>query len=58
MKKIIYIFFSFILVFLVSLTIILSSTGIKTKKFNNFISQKINQSNEKLKLKSMLISFQ
>ncbi len=57
MKKITYIFFSFILVFLVSLTIILSSTGIKTKKFNNFISQKINQSNEKLKLNFKAIKF-
>ena len=57
MKKITFIFFSFILFFLLSLIIILSSTGIKTKKFNNFISQKINQSNEKLKLNFKAIKF-
>ena len=57
MNKIITIVFSFIFFVLVSLIIILSSTGIKTKKFNNFISQKINENNTKVELDLEAIQF-
>ena len=57
MNKIITIVFSFIFFVLVSLIIILSSTGIKSKKFNNFISQKINENNTKVELDLEAIQF-
>ena len=42
-KNIKIIIFTFILIFLISIILVLSTTGLETKKFNNFISQKINQ---------------
>ncbi len=57
MNKIITIVFSFIFFVLISSIIILSTTGIKTKKFNNFISQKIKENNKKIELDLEAIQF-
>ena len=57
MKKTIKIFFSFFLIFIVLLIAVLSTSGLKTKRFNNFISQKINQNNEHVKLNLEAIKF-
>ncbi len=57
MNKTITIFLSFIFFTLISLTIILSTTGIKTKKFNNFISKKIKENNKKIDLDLEAIQF-
>ena len=57
MKKTIKIFFSFFLIFIVLLIAVLSTSGLKTKRFNNFISQKINQNNEHVKLNLEEIKF-
>ena len=36
---------------------VLSTTGLETKRFNNFISQKINERNDKLKINLKTIKF-
>ena len=54
MKKILIYFTLFIITMIVSLSVILSTTGIKTNKFNNFISEKVSQSkNIELKLNTV-----
>lgn len=57
MKKVIYNFILLILITFVSLTIILSTTGIKTKRFNNLIAKKINHLNNSINLKLTTIKF-
>ena len=57
MKKVIYNFILLILITFISLTIILSTTGIKSKRFNNLISKKINQNNNNINLKLTTIKF-
>ena len=57
MNKIIKIFFLFFFIFIILAIAILSTSGFKTKKFNNFISQKINQNNENIKLNLKAIKF-
>ncbi len=57
MKKILFSIILFFLIFLAFLTFILTTNGIKTKKFNNLISQKINENNNKIKLKLETIRF-
>ena len=57
MKKVIYNFILLILITFVSLTIILSTTGIKTKRFNNIIEKKINHFNNSINLKLTTIKF-
>ena len=47
-------FFFFVLI---SLIIILSTIGIETSKFNNFISKKINQANKNINLELYTIKF-
>ena len=54
MKKILIYFTLFIITMIVSLSVILSTAGIKTNKFNNFISEKVSQSkNIELKLNTV-----
>ena len=57
MNKTIKILLSFIFFALITFTIILSTTGIKTKKFNNFISKKIKENNKKIDLDLEAIQF-
>ena len=57
MKKVIYNFILLILITFISLTIILSTTGIKTKRFNNIIAKKINHFNNSINLKLTTIKF-
>ena len=57
MKKFLNLFILFFLIILISLIIILSTTGIETKKFNNLISEKINRSNYNIKLNINTINF-
>ena len=57
MKKVIYNFILLILITIISLTIILSTTGIKTKRFNNLIAKKINHLNNSINLKLTTIKF-
>ena len=57
MNKTISVVLSFIFFFFISSIIILSTTGIKTKKFNNFISQKIKENNKKIELDLEVIQF-
>ena len=57
MKKVIYNFILLILITFFSLTIILSTTGIKTKRFNNLIAKKINHFNNSINLKLTTIKF-
>ena len=57
MKKIIFNLFLIVLLILVSLTFILITYGIETNKFNNFISKKINQSNNNINIKLNSIKF-
>ena len=57
MKKVIYNFILLILITFISLTIILSTTGIKTKRFNNLIAKKINHLNNSINLKLTTIKF-
>ena len=52
-----YTFILLILITFVSLTIILSTTGIKTKRFNNLIAKKINHLNNSINLKLTTIKF-
>ncbi len=57
MNKTISIIILFIIFIVISLITILSTTGIKTKKFNNFISQKIKENNKKIELDLKAIHF-
>ena len=57
MKFFFYTLISIIFIFLTSLMIILSTTGIKTDRFNNLISKKINQANNNVNLKLTTIKF-
>ena len=50
MRQFIKIIFLSILISLISIILVLSTTGLETKKFNNFISQKINERNDKIKI--------
>tara|TARA_B100000674_G_scaffold448740_1_gene417361 strand:+ start:18629 stop:20821 length:2193 start_codon:yes stop_codon:yes gene_type:complete len=57
MKKISFYFITIFLVITLSLILILATVGIETKKFNNLIENKINESNSFLKLKLNNINF-
>ena len=57
MKKFFFILISIILLVLIFLIFILCTSGIETNKFNNFISKKINQSNNSVNLKLNTIKF-
>ena len=57
MKKILSISIILILTIFFSLVILLSTTGIETNRFNSVISQKINQSNNKIRLNFKTIKF-
>ena len=57
MNKLITVVFSFVFILIISLIVILSTTGIKTEKFNNFISQKIKENNKKIGLDLDAIQF-
>ena len=57
MNKLITVVFSFIFILIISLIVILSTTGIRTEKFNNFISQKIQENNKKIELDLEVIQF-
>ena len=57
MKKIFIKINLFFLSLLILLTIILSTTGIETAKFNNLISDKINANNQKINLELQKIKF-
>jgi len=57
MKKIISILILCVFIFLTSLIIILSTSGIETNKFNRFASKKINQLNNNVILKFNTIKF-
>ena len=50
MKTIIRNFFIFFFIFLIIVLSVLSTIGIETKKFNNIISNKINQNDTNVKL--------
>ena len=51
MKKIIYTLILLLFFILVSFTIIISTTGVETDKFNDLIIKKINQTNNNINLK-------
>ena len=57
MKKILTYIITFIFVSIIFMIISLSITGFKTNRFNNFISQKIYQNNESVKVKFEQIKF-
>ena len=57
MKTIIKTFFVFFFIFLIIVLSVLSTIGIETKKFNNIISNKINQNNSNVKLSLNSIKF-
>ncbi len=57
MKTIIRNFFIFFFIFLIIVLSVLSTIGIETKKFNNIISNKINQNNTNVKLSLNSIKF-
>ena len=57
MKKAFLILFFLSVTLLVSFTILLTSIGVETDKFNNIISQKIKQNNKNIDLKLNSISF-
>ena len=57
MKKFISILIILLSLILTLLTIILSTTGIETSKFNNIISQQINQTNKNLNLQLNTVKF-
>jgi len=57
MKKIISSSILIILLITISLIYVLSTNGIETKKFNNFISKKINKSNSNISFKLNTIKF-
>ena len=57
MRKVFSFLFLIIFLFLISIFILLSTKGIKTEKFNEVISKKINQSNKNLNLEIKKINF-
>ena len=57
MKKIIYTLIFLLFFILVSFTIIISTTGVETDKFNDLIIKKINQTNNNINLKISTIKF-
>ncbi len=57
MNKTITLVVSFVFILIISLIFVLSTTGIKTEKFNNFISQKIKENNKKIELDLEAIQF-
>ena len=57
MKKILNTLFLFFLISSLALLLIISTIGIETKKFNNFISQKINQNDKNINIKLERIKF-
>ena len=57
MNKTITVVFSFVFILIISLIVVLSTTGIKTEKFNNFITQKIKENNKKIELDLEAIQF-
>ncbi len=57
MKKIFNTLFLFFLISSLALLLIISTIGIETKKFNNFISQKINQNDKNINIKLERIKF-
>ena len=57
MRKISFYLITIILVITLSLILILTTVGIETKKFNNIISNKINQNNTDVKLSLNSIKF-
>jgi uncharacterized protein YxeA len=57
MRKIITYLIIIIFFTLISLTIILSTIGVETDRFNNLISKKINQTNNNINLKLTTIKF-
>ena len=57
MKKIIYSIFLLTIFFLIALTLVLSTIGVKTDKFNSLISKTINQSNNLINLELNSITF-
>ena len=57
MNKTITLVFSFVFILIISLIVVLSTTGIKTEKFNNFITQKIKENNKKIELDLEAIQF-
>ena len=50
MKKIFYFLISLFFLILISLVVVLSTIGVETKKFNDLISKKINQTNNNINL--------
>ena len=57
MKKLFFTLFLILFLFCISLIFILSTTGIETDKFNNLISQKINQTNKNIQLNLTTVKF-
>jgi hypothetical protein len=57
MKKLFLIFFLFILIALITLTIVLSTIGLETNKLSNIISKKINQKDNNIYIKLNNIKF-
>lgn len=57
MRKFFLIIFSLISIFIIILITVLSTVGVETEKFNNLISQKINQVNNNINLKLTSIKF-
>ena len=57
MKKIFYFLISLFFLILISLVVVLSTIGVETKKFNDLISKKINQTNNNINLKLNKIKF-
>ena len=57
MKKIFLTVLLFFMVGMTSAVIVLSTIGIETSKFNNFISQKINQINKQINLELISVKF-
>ena len=57
MKKIIFTFILLIVFILSSSLLLLSLSGVETNKFNNFISKKINETNDNIDIKLTTIKF-
>ena len=57
MKKILTTLFLFFLISFLTLLLIIATIGIETNRFNNFISQKINQNNKNINIKLDKIKF-
>ena len=57
MKKILSNFLLLFLVLIILISIVLSTIGIETNKFNNFITQKINENNKNLNLDLKFVNF-